>query len=102
MYLDHYRPVPGRLHMGCLRNIFYSLPQQLFRQDPVWYALVAAARPDRSWRLISYPYITKHAIDGDRTGFLHLDLNMQDYVHSSRGANTFSTSISLDQEDNQH
>src|SRR5277367_2618757 len=56
MYHHHYRPVPGRPQMGFLRNMFYSLIQQLLRQDPVWYAFMVAARPDHSWRLISYPY----------------------------------------------
>jgi hypothetical protein len=35
MYLHHYRPVPGRPQMGFLRNMFYSLTQQLLKQDPV-------------------------------------------------------------------
>jgi hypothetical protein len=101
MYLHHFRPVPGRPQMGFLRNMFYSLIQQLLRQDPVWYALMAAARPNHSWRLISYPYTAKCALEGDRTAFLHLDLNIREYISSGRGANTLSISISLDTEDDQ-
>jgi hypothetical protein len=81
--------------------MFYSLIQQLLRQDPVWYALMVAARPDNCWRLISYPYTAKYALQGDSTGFLHLDLNMQEYISSGCGANTLSSSISLDPEDDQ-
>ena len=43
MYLHHYRPVLDCPQMGFLRNMFYSLTQQLIRQDPVWYALMVAA-----------------------------------------------------------
>jgi hypothetical protein len=39
--------------------MFYSANQQLVRQDPVYYALNVAARPDLNWRLVSYPYYTK-------------------------------------------
>jgi len=98
MYLHHYRPVPGLPQMGFLGNMFYGLTQQLLRQDPVWYALMVAARPDHCWRLISYPYIAKYAVQGHRTGFLHLDLNMKEYIISGHGANILSSSISLDPE----
>jgi len=99
MYRHHYRPVPGRPQMGFLRNMFYSLTQQLIRQDPVLYAWIVAARPDHCWRLITYPYIAKYALKGNRTGFLHLDLNIPDYIDFGRGGNIISSSISLDGED---
>ena len=44
-------------------------------------------RPDKNWRLISYPYYTKYTIDGEYTGFSHLDLNIKDFVESGKGAN---------------
>ena len=59
IYRHHHHTPSGTSRLGWLRNMYYSLLQQLCRQDPVWYALTAAARPDRGWRLISYPYITK-------------------------------------------
>jgi hypothetical protein len=33
---------------GWMRHMFYSLTQQLVRQDPVYWAMVAAARPDQN------------------------------------------------------
>jgi hypothetical protein len=99
MYRHPYRPVPGRPQMGFLRNMFYSLIQQLVRQDPVWYALIVAARPDHNYRLIYYPYIAKDSDQDERTGFLHLDLNVREFITAGHGANLLSTSLSLDQED---
>ncbi|KAL0630600.1 hypothetical protein Q9L58_010552, partial [Maublancomyces gigas] len=49
----------GKARNGWTRTMFYSLIQQLVRQDPAYYAIIAAARPDQNWRLISYPYYTK-------------------------------------------
>jgi hypothetical protein len=63
------------------------------------YALSVAARPDHNYRLVSYPYISKDSDDGDRTGFLHLNLNVREFIRAGHGANTLSTSLSLDPED---
>ena len=99
MYRYHYRPVPGRPAMGFLRNMFHSLIQQVLRQDVVAYAIMVAARPDNRWRLTSYPYTAKYSLPGTRTGFLHLDLNLQDYFKTGRGGNMLTSSVSLDDED---
>ncbi len=98
MYRHHYRPVPGRPKMGFLRNMIYGLTQQLVRQDPVWYALMVAARPDHNPNLVSYPYIARDPYLNEPTAFLHLDLNMREFIRSSQGANILSSSISLDEE----
>ena len=101
IYRYHYRAVPGRASMGFLRNMFYGLIQQLLRQDPVWYALTAAARADRNWRLISYPYVAKDVRGGESTAFLHLDLNVGQLVKSGKGKNAITSSVSLDEEGNE-
>src|SRR5579859_1770244 len=98
IYRYHYRPVPGRASMGFLRNMFYGLIQQLLRQDPAWYALTAAARPDKNWRLISYPYVARDVRGGESTASLHLDLNVGEFVKSQKGMNTITSSVSLDDE----
>ncbi|KAH0542465.1 hypothetical protein FGG08_003136 [Glutinoglossum americanum] len=98
LYRYHHRSLPGRSRLGWLRNMFYSIIQQTVRQDPVWYAISAAARPDKNWRLISYPYITKDTDPGENTGFLHLDLNTAQYVKDGSGGNLLSSSIALDDE----
>ncbi|KAI9769555.1 MAG: hypothetical protein M1840_004033 [Geoglossum simile] len=98
LYRHHHRSLPGRSRLGWLRNMFYSIIQQTVRQDPVWYAISAAARPDKNWRLISYPYITKDTDPGENTGFLHLDLNTTQYVKDGSGGNLLSSSIAIDDE----
>jgi len=84
--------------MGFLRNMFYGLIQQLLRQDPVWYALTAAARRDRNWRLISYPYVARDVQAGESAAFLHLDVNVGELVKSGKGINAITSSVSLDDE----
>jgi hypothetical protein len=66
----------------------------------VWYALTVAARPDKLWRLISYPYVTKDTDrGGEATGFLHLDLDLQAFVEDGQGSNRLTSSLSLDDEE---
>ena len=100
MYRHHHRRAAGDPGMGWRRNMFFSLIQQLARQDPVWYALTASARADKNWRLISYPYITKDA-EGEKTGFLHLDLDLTAYMASGQAGNRVAGSLSLDDEDSE-
>jgi hypothetical protein len=100
LYQYHHRPRDGTNEMGFLRIMFYSLIQQLIRQDPVYYALTVASRLDHSWRLVSYPYITKYTQSGGgKTKFLHLDLNVDKFLKSGDGEHVLSTSVSLDEED---
>ena len=80
--------------------MYYSLVQQLARQDPVWYVLTVVARPDKYWRLISYPYITKDTdANGEEMGFLHLDLNLEAFMKNGQGGNRLTSSLSLDDEE---
>jgi hypothetical protein len=100
IYRHHHHTPSGTSRLGWLRNMYYSLLQQLCRQDPVWYALTAAARPDRGWRLISYPYITKDTgSKGEATGFLHMDLNLEAFLEDGQGGNRLTSSLSIDDED---
>ncbi|KAI9765327.1 MAG: hypothetical protein M1839_005527 [Geoglossum umbratile] len=100
IYRHHHRNLSGRSRLGWLRNMFYSLIQQLVRQDPVWYSIIASARPDKNWRLITYPYITKDTdAGGETTGFLHLDLNTSKFVQDGSGGNLLGSSMSLDDEE---
>ncbi|KAI9770494.1 MAG: hypothetical protein M1839_003175 [Geoglossum umbratile] len=98
LYRHHHCSLPGRSRLGWLRNMFYSIIQQTVRQDPIWYAISAAARPDKNWRLVTYPYITKDTDPGENTGFLHLDLNTTQYVKDGSGGNLLSSSIAIDDE----
>jgi hypothetical protein len=61
MYRYHHQSPNSDLKNSALRNMYYSGIQQLLRQDPIAYALNAAASPNGNWRLITYPDI---ALDG--------------------------------------
>jgi len=98
MYEHHFQPHTSKPKMGFLRNMFFSLTQQLVRQDPAWYALNAACRPSHEWRLISYPYVAKKVVPGEKTGFAHTDVNIAKWVKTGHGANQLTSSVSLDYE----
>jgi hypothetical protein len=99
MYRHHLSEKLSRPRQGWMRNMFFSLIQQLVRQDPVWYALAAASRLDGNWKLITYPYITKDTDSGENTGFLHLDLNVGKFLEDGGTGGLVSSSLSLDDED---
>ena len=98
MYLHHLREQNGQPNLGWCRNMWHSLVQQAIRQDAGFYALNVAARPDKRWRLVSYPYYTKFAQSGDSTGFKHIDINIPSLLRSGRGGNVVQTAVSLDDE----
>jgi hypothetical protein len=99
MYEYHHRVRPGATTQGFLRTMFYGIIQQAIRIDPGYYALNVAARPDHQWRLISYPYVAKSTVPLQRTGFLHCDINLDDWNNQGFGRNQLTSSISLDDED---
>ena len=78
--------------------MYHSGPQQIIYQDPILWALTAAARPDKQWHLISYPYNAKSAAPGQKTGFLHMDLDLNRYQSEGLGRNMVQSSVSLTDE----
>ena len=79
--------------------MYYSTRQQLMRQDPLYYALYAALRPNKHWRLASYPYYAKYNKPGDSTYFRHIDINIPQALESGKGVNQIQGTLSLDDED---
>jgi hypothetical protein len=98
MYDFHLNRQPGLPTMGWMRNMYHSSVQQLIYQDPVLWALTTASRPDKHWRLIAYPYNAKSAASGQKTGFLHMDLNLKCYQSEGLGKNMVQSSVSLTDE----
>ena len=78
--------------------MFYSAIQQLVRQDPGWYAMQVACRPDHEYRLITYPYVIKDPLPGDNTEFTHMDINIERFLNDGIGQSQLTSSISLDKE----
>ena len=102
IYRHYYHTPPETSRLEWLRNMYYSLIQQLTQQDSVQYALTAAARPDWDWHLISYPYITKDTdSEGEATGFLHMDLSLEAYLANETGESWLTNSLSIDDKDSQ-
>jgi hypothetical protein len=98
MYKHHLRMINEKDNMGWLRNAYYSLAQQLMRQDPMYYMLYVCLRPDNHWRLISYPYYAKYAVEGDNTFFRHIDVNLKQLVEDDRGIHQLQGSVTIDNE----
>lgn len=99
MYQHHIRRSNDNSNLGWARNQLYSVGQQLMRQDPFYYILYACLRPDKQWRLISYPYYAKNAIPGDSTGFRHLDVNLPLLARKQHGINMIQGSVSITDEE---
>ena len=98
MYHAHLRLINQKPNYGWLRNMYYSLGQQAMRQDPQYFAIYCALRPDQNTNLVSYPYYAKYAHEGDNTFFRHIDVNVKELATSGRGANMIQGSVSLDDE----
>ena len=97
MYDFHLNKQPGLPIMGWMRNMYHSGVQQLIYQDPVLWALTAAC-PDKHWQLIVYLYNAKSAASGQKTGFLHMDLNLKRYQSEGLGKNMIRSSVLLTDE----
>ena len=61
MYLAHLRMINQKPNYGWLRNMYYSLSQQVMRQDPLYFTIYCTLRPDQNTNLVSYPYYAKYA-----------------------------------------
>ncbi|EAS30312.3 uncharacterized protein CIMG_12984 [Coccidioides immitis RS] len=55
--------------------------------------------PNHAWKLISYPYYTKYAKSGDKTGFHHIDVNVPDAITTGRGINMIQEFLTLTAEE---
>ncbi|KAF7514661.1 hypothetical protein PCG10_005209, partial [Penicillium crustosum] len=99
MYDWHYLARPSKPRIGWARNMWFSLVQQMVRQDPAYYAFYVRCRPDHAWKLVSFPYYAKRTYPGERTFFRHIDVNIIDFVRSGRGVNALQGSLALSDED---
>jgi hypothetical protein len=98
MYMHHQCERNGAPNKGWLRTMFYSLIQQLVRQDLGYWMLYACLRPDGNVRLVSYPYYAKYAQGGDPTFFRHIDMNVPQFLESGCGQDIIQGSVSFDDE----
>jgi hypothetical protein len=97
-YLWHQRRVNDKDNLGWLRDCWYSLAQDVVRQDPYYYLLYIMLREDNAYKLISYPYYCKYTRENDKTGFRHIDLNIPKLLSEQRGKYQIQGNLSLDDE----
>lgn len=64
------------------------------RQDPVYYMVYAALRPDAAWRLVAYPYYAKFTLPGDGAYVAHIDVNVSELIRTNRGGNMIQGTVS--------
>lgn len=76
-----------------VRSAYYTQIEQIARQGPVYYALVAAT--SGNWWQISYPYYMKATLPGYGISFQHIDLNVKRYMECGRGARRVDFNSSL-------
>jgi len=95
MYDYHCRRHYRTDKQGWLRNCTYSIAQQVFRQDPSYYALYVSLRPDHGFRLISYPYYCGYKRETDSTQFRHINVNPISVRDDQHGKDMIQSSVSL-------
>lgn len=100
MYDYHCTPATSRTHTARNQSMFHSLTQQLTRQDICYYAAYVAVRPDHAWRLTSFPY-TKSSASED-TEFMHIDLDIEEYLATGEGGSEIKGSVSFTDEDQEN
>lgn len=61
--------------------------------------LYVCLRPDKQWRLISYPYYAKDARLGDSTGFRRVDINLPLLAKKQYGINMIQGLVSITDEE---
>ena len=96
IYRYYQRLINRHLNYSQLRIIVYSLYQQLIRQDPQYYRLYYALRPNSQQQLILYPYYIKFAVKGDSIAFCHININIPSLLESGYSADIIQGSVSLD------
>ena len=96
MYQHHRRKMNNQGSLGWLRSAYFTQIQQIARQDPGYYALLAAT--SGNWWQISFPYYLKATLPGDGVSFEHVDLNLPRYLECGRGQNRVQSSLTLTQE----
>ena len=96
---EYHHAIAERPTKGFLRNMFYSLIQQISRQSIEWYVIQVCCRPDHNPNLICYPYIGKSPKPGESTGFLHMDINLDKFHGPNKECySQLTSSLSLNDE----
>jgi len=99
MYDWHFHPHADNPRRGWASNMWFSLIQQLVRQDIVYWMWHVYLRPDHAWRLISVPDCAKSAYPGECTYIQQPNISVRKFIDSGYGKNFLQSVVSLDNED---
>ena len=75
MYTQHLREIKGKKNLRQGRTQYYSITQQIIRQDPIYQIAYVVLQPNYVQRLLLNPYYIKYTTTRDLTAFRHLDQN---------------------------
>jgi hypothetical protein len=82
-----------------LNDCIYSVTQQLMRQDVSSYALHVGVRPDKCWRLCSYPSHAKCVPKCRAVESMSVDINIHKFYLEGRGRSMVMSHSALVSED---
>lgn len=102
MYDWHFRFHKDHPRHGWAKNMWYSLIQQLVRQDIVYWMWHVYFRPDHLWRLISVPHYCQSTYPGESLYLQQPDTHIRASWNSGHGKNFLQGSVSFDDEDEQN
>ena len=75
------------------KTAYYTQIQQIARQDPVYYALLAATS-EVMWQIL-YPYYMKATLPRDGIAFQHINLNVKRFIECGRGERSIQSPFTL-------
>ena len=75
--------------------MYYSLSQQLMRQDPAYYMAYVALCPNSVQCLMSYLYYTKYTVVSSNTAFKHININIPHLIADRQGHNMIQGLLSI-------
>ena len=97
MYQHHLQKIEGWENYEWLRNMMYSICQQLMQQNSIYYLVYCFLCSDYHWWLIFYPYYAKYAALSDKTYFWHINVNISSLLTNNCRDNMIQRSVSLNE-----
>lgn len=76
---------------------YHSVLEQAIWQNPIYYALLVAARPDLNHHQLSVSY-SRYMLPGDKCQYRQIDLDVQNALDRGIGLKNIQSSVSFDQE----
>ncbi len=95
MCLYHQHERNDQLNKSWLKTMFYSLSQQIIKQDIEYWTLYACLCLNLNTQLVFYLYYVKYVLLNDSTFFYHIDMNVFKYLKDEYKSNIILEFVSL-------